>query len=181
MRTSAITNSGNQNNAPGMFRSSDEYTGQNDDQVQQSTQKMDVTLIDAFKIKEINLLIASYIFAMCHNLFVMKADLYIGTEMNRRSIYYDSGSILGVMGSGILVDLVFKKRRFLTILSLNILIFCFDIFLFIKKVDETEQRGPVFMFILGAILQSSNLVYLVLIPMLIAKQHSEDMAENYQF
>jgi len=30
--------------------------------------KMDVTLIDAFKIKEINLLIASYVFAMCHNL-----------------------------------------------------------------------------------------------------------------
>lgn len=29
---------------------------------------MDVTLIDAFKIKEINLLIASYVFAMCHNL-----------------------------------------------------------------------------------------------------------------
>lgn len=30
--------------------------------------RMDVTLIDAFKIKEINLLIASYVFAMCHNL-----------------------------------------------------------------------------------------------------------------
>lgn len=40
--------------------------------------KMDVTLIDAFKIKEINLLIASYIFAMCHNLYVLKSDRYIG-------------------------------------------------------------------------------------------------------
>ena len=40
--------------------------------------KMDVTLIDAFKIKEINLLIASYIFAMCHNLFILKSDQYTG-------------------------------------------------------------------------------------------------------
>ena len=36
--------------------------------------KMDVTLIDAFKIKEINLLIASYVFAMSHNLYILKSS-----------------------------------------------------------------------------------------------------------
>lgn len=36
--------------------------------------KMDVTLIDAFKIKEINLLIASYLFAMCHNVYILKSS-----------------------------------------------------------------------------------------------------------
>ena len=40
--------------------------------------KMDVTLIDAFKIKEINLLIASYIFAMCHNLQILQSENYTG-------------------------------------------------------------------------------------------------------
>ena len=35
--------------------------------------KMDVTLIDAFKIREINLLISSYVFAMCHNLYILKS------------------------------------------------------------------------------------------------------------
>ena len=143
--------------------------------------KMDVTLIDAFKIKEINLLLGSYIFSMCHNLFILKADLYTGQSINHASISEDLGSIFGVMLSGILVDIWFKKRRFLTILVLNILVLFFDVYLFCTKQENYSQRSNLFMFILGAILTSSNLVYLILIPMLIAKQHAEEMALNNAF
>ena len=42
----------------------------------------------------------------------------------------NSGSIVGVICSGLLVDLVFKKRHFLTIALLNVIIFAFDVYLF---------------------------------------------------
>ena len=90
--------------------------------------KMDVTLIDAFKIKEINLLIASYVFSMCHNLQILQSRLYSGIVLD--DFWFQIGSIGGVFISGVLVDLVFKKRLFLTILMLNIPIFGFDIYLF---------------------------------------------------
>jgi len=92
--------------------------------------KMDVTLIDAFKIKEINLLIASYIFAMCHNLQILQSENYIGIGKDLDQKWLNGGSIVGVLVSGALVDLVFKRHRFLTILMLNILIAFFDIYLY---------------------------------------------------
>ena len=90
--------------------------------------RMDVTLIDAFKIKEINLLIASYVFAMCHNLYILKSDKYTGVGLDPN--WYNFGSIVGIIASGALVDLVFKKQRFLTILMLNGFIMILDIILY---------------------------------------------------
>ena len=90
--------------------------------------KMDVTLIDAFKIKEINLLIASYLFAMCHNVYILKSSQYSGIELD--VIMINAGSIAGVICSGILVDIIYKKRHFLTIALLNVIIFAFDIYLY---------------------------------------------------
>jgi len=90
--------------------------------------KMDVTLIDAFKIKEINLLIASYVFAMSHNLYILKSDQYTGLQIDQ--ISFNFGAIFGVLCSGVLVDLVFKKRCFLTILMLNAFITIFDFFMY---------------------------------------------------
>ena len=47
-------------------------------------------------------------------------------------------------------------------------------------------RSPIthvdpFFVCLGAILASNDLIYLILIPMLIAKNHSEKMAQNFRF
>ena len=87
-----------------------------------------MTLIDAFKIKEINLLIGSYIFAMSHNLQILQSDLYTGIKIDE--LWLSIGSIVGVISSGILVDLVFKKLRFLSILILNLFIFASDVYLY---------------------------------------------------
>ena len=128
--------------------------------------KMDVTLIDAFKIKEINLLIASYVFAMCHNLQILQSDLYTGIKLNET--WLSIGSIIGVLISGVLVDLIFKKRLFLTILALNICIFSFDIYFFTQDFSSTSLS--IFQtFLLGSVTSSMSVVYLVLLPTLIAK------------
>ena len=136
---------------------------------------MDVTLIDAFKIKELNLLIFSYVFKTAHNLLILKTEHFTGKSYSERT--FSTGSILGVIIAGTSVDLVFKKNRFLSIFVLNIILFGFDMYLF--SVDNTgkekHELSYAFIFSLGAVLSSSNLIYLVLLPMLIAKQHSERM------
>ena len=101
---------------------------------QQELLKMDVTLIDAFKIKEINLLIASYVFAMCHNLQLLQSNLYSGIQLNETWLAW--GSIIGVLLTGALVDIVFRKRLFLTILALNCCILSFDIYLYCQDFSK---------------------------------------------
>ena len=96
--------------------------------------RMDVTLIDAFKIKEINLLIASYVFAMCHNLQLLQSNLYSGIHLDET--WLACGSIIGVLLTGALVDLVFRKRLFLTILALNCCILSFDVYLFCQDFSN---------------------------------------------
>ena len=154
-----------------------ERIGQEDVTGGSSVQKMDVTLIDAFKIKELNLLIFSYVFKTAHNLLILKTEHFTGKSYSERT--YAMGSILGVLLAGTAVDLVFKKNRFLSIFILNLILICFDIFLF--TINNTgKQEGDIsqwFIFFLGAVLSSSNLIYLVLLPMLIAKQHSERMMQ----
>lgn len=99
---------------------------------------MDVTLIDAFKIKEINLLIASYVFAMCHNLQILQSENYTGISLDQK--WLNGGSIVGVLISGALVDLVFKRHRFLTILMIDIMIFCFDIYLYTQDFSQKNLQ-----------------------------------------
>jgi sugar phosphate permease len=182
IRNSSMSQTNGSSGPAPVFPNSDVYdNNQENQESNMQAQKMDVTLIDAFKIKEINLLIISYIFSMCHNLFVLKSGMYVGTGNSTTDLYYNIGSIVGVILSGMLVDLVFKKRRFLTIFFLAIIIFAFDLYLFIDDKSDQEENHWFFMLLLGATLSSSNLIYLILIPMLIAKQYSEEMAENQRF
>ena len=139
---------------------------------------MDVTLIDAFKIKEINLLISSYVFAMCHNLYILKSPNYTGLQYDNRM--FNFGSIVGIICSGALVDLVFKKQRFLTILMLNVFIVGIDLYLYSQDFSE-DDISEFLTFSLGAVLSSIQIVYLFLLPMLIAKRHSEEMAMTSDF
>lgn len=66
------------------------------------------------------------------------------------------------------------------ILILNILLYIMDIYLF-ATAGSTAQLQPAgentFSTFLGAVLCSNDLIYLILMPMLIAKNHSEKMAQ----
>ena len=88
--------------------------------------------------------------------------------------------MVGILASGILVDLVFKKNRFLTILMLDVFIAGFDVYLYTQ--DFSERSISTFLtFMLGAVMSSLNIIYLILLPMLIAKQHSEEFAMMGEF
>ena len=94
--------------------------------------------------------------------------------------WFALGSMFGIVVSGIVVDLVFKKRRFMTILLLNVFITAFDIYLY-SRGNNKDELGYGLTFALGAVMSSVNIIYLILLPMLIAKQHSEEMAAMGEF
>ena len=96
-----------------------------------STQKQDVTLIDAFQIKQLNLLIFSYVFKAAHGYLILKTEKFTGTSYSEREYAY--GSIIGTLIAGTTVDLVFKKSRFLSIFILNLLLMGFEIFLYTQN------------------------------------------------
>lgn len=99
--------------------------------------------------------------------------------MNLSDTYYYVGAIIGVLLTGLASDLWLRNKRFLMIFIINILLFVLDIYLFITAGDLVSLSTPgnnSFSVFLGAILASNDLIYLVLMPMLIAKNHSEKMA-----
>lgn len=65
------------------------------------------------------------------------------------------------------------------IFLLNSLLLVWDVYLFISASNQTNiQEGGIvtFSIFLGAILESNDLIYLILMPMLISKNHSEKMS-----
>lgn len=64
---------------------------------------------------------------------------------------------------------------------LNACITSFDIFLYAKGDTAGSSISNVTTFFLGAVQSSINIIYLFLLPMLIAKQHSEEMANIGEF
>lgn len=109
-------------------------------------------------------------FRQTHNSFIKDIIYYEGAD-KVDECYYSLGAILGVITTGILCDLVLKKKNFLTICILNIVLFMWDIFLFAQagKPEGSKTEHIVFSCFLGLILASADLIYLILIPMEIAK------------
>jgi len=92
------------------------------------------------------------------------------------------GAIIGVMLTGIAADRWLQNKRFLLILILNILLYVMDIYLFASASSSSDKQlgtagDRTFSTFLGAVLCSSDLVYLILMPMLIAKNHSDKMSQ----
>lgn len=89
------------------------------------------------------------------------------------------GAIIGVMLTGIAADNWLQNKRFIMILILNILLYVMDIYLFASanRTQKLSNSGEnTFSTFLGAVLCSSDLIYLILMPMLIAKNHSDKMS-----
>lgn len=80
------------------------------------------------------------------------------------------GSIAGVILIGLIADYVLRRKRFIMVLILNFMLLLWDIFLF-ASVGSTSTvfSKNIFSVILGALLAGNDLVYLILIPMMIAK------------
>lgn len=133
-------------------------------------------------------MIFSYIFREAHDAFLKQTDSSLAPQNPNEARLiqesYSIGAVVGICFAGVIADLFLKKKRFLIILVLNILLLFWDFYLFFRS--KTATRDPIthvdpFFVGLGAILASNDLIYLILIPMLIAKNHSEKMAQNFRF
>jgi len=73
-----------------------------------------------------------------------------------------------------------QNRRFLAVFILNLIMFFGDIYLFViaKNAGESLKPSPFVTGLLGAVLSSNDLIYLVMIPMYMAKNHSERIANE---
>jgi hypothetical protein len=72
-----------------------------------------------------------------------------------------------------------KNSRFLTVWLLNIALFVWDIYLFYEAgKGGSIKPSPFVTGLMGAILSSNDLIYLVMIPMYMAKNHSERIANE---
>lgn len=139
-----------------------------------------MTLVDALRIRELILLIVSYLLRQTHNTFISENHFYGATD-SVEGIYYYSGAIVGVLLTGVASDIWLPKKRFLMIFILNSFLLFWDIYLFISASptgNVNMRTGGIITFsmFLGAILESADLIYLILMPMLIAKNHSEQMS-----
>ena len=108
---------------------------------------------------------------------------------------YCIGAVIGIVSAGIIGDLLLRSKHFLQILCINCVLLCLDIFLFsttrngengeiTNKFTQPTDLSPGsywFYILLGFSLASNDLIYLILQPMLIAKNHSEMMAANSRF
>jgi hypothetical protein len=110
--------------------------------------KLDVTLIDAFRIKELNLLIISYIFRETHDSFIRQTfelnpvGTYSLQTLNEERLQQENfciGAVIGILSAGIIGDLWLRGKHFLQILMVNCVLLCLDIFLFStsRVVDDS--------------------------------------------
>ncbi len=79
--------------------------------------------------------------------------------------------------TGVLADLVLEKKRFVLLFALNAMLLIWDIYLF-HYVAKTipNDTDTFFSVLLGMFLEGTNLVYLILIPMLIARHMQQNVA-----
>lgn len=74
------------------------------------------------------------------------------------------------MLTGLIADYALRRKRFLMVFIMNFMLLLWDIYLFVSVGStSTELSKNTFSIILGAILAGNNLIYLILIPMMIAK------------
>ena len=78
-----------------------------------------------------------------------------------------------------IADYVLRRKRFVMVLTMNFLLLAWDIFLFASVGKQSSGFSKNFYsLILGAILAGNNLIYLILIPMMIAKINQERLAKE---
>ena len=93
---------------------------------------------------------------------------------------YSIGAIIGILIAGVVGDFFMRNKHFLQILVINCILLGLDIFLFcnpqMSSTDANNSDSDSFFYFVGFALASNDLIYLILMPMLIAKTHSENMA-----
>jgi len=143
----------------------------NPDEVIDPSKMLEVTLIDCLRVKEIGLLISSFLIRETHDKFILVNTKFMAHE-SLDEVWYQFGAVVGVLLTGIISDLVLRDKRFLLLFIMNINLFAYDIYLFIvdsnpKSSKQISKSGSLF---LGTIITGNSLLYLILIPMTLARR-----------
>lgn len=80
--------------------------GSSGQEQQTNKNQCDVTLIDAFVIKELNLLILSYLFRQSHNEFIIDSSEFYQAINNISDMYYGIGGCIGLVATGLCADFI---------------------------------------------------------------------------
>lgn len=81
--------------------------------------------------------------------------------------------------TGIIADFALRRKRFIMVCIMNFLLLVWDVYLF-ASVDSNPSvfSKNMFSLILGAITAGNDLIYLILIPMMIAKVMLERLTKE---
>lgn len=122
----------------------------------------------------------SYLISDTHNQFTRRSQAYTHIEIIDQ-VSVETGAIVGVLLTGLIADYALRRKRFLMVFIMNFMLLLWDIYLFVSVGStSTELSKNTFSIILGAILAGNNLIYLILIPMMIAKVAQERIAQEGQ-
>lgn len=133
------------------------------------SRNLEVTLLDALRIKNIHLLIVSFLIRETHNKYILFNQNYKAKEQIM-PIYYQLGAIAGLLVTGVAADLFLRKQRFFLLFILNTMLLLWDIYLFVDASSAQRTTNAIFDTLLGFFMTGNDLVYLILIPMYIARQ-----------
>ncbi len=140
------------------------------------SKNLEVTVLDALRVREIVLLILSFLLRETHNMYILVDSNYIADDSVNK-FWFQIGAIIGLILTGVLADLVLTKKRFVLLFGLNTLFLIWDIYLFhYVRIAIPGQTDIFFSVLLGMFMEGTNLVYLILIPMLIARQMQHNVA-----
>jgi sugar phosphate permease len=91
---------------------------------------LEVTLMDPFEIKELCLLMISFLIRETHNSFNSQSTKYDNTDIVHE-VYFEVGAIVGLLMTGLIADFALKNKRFLMVFFMNCLLLLWDIYLFV--------------------------------------------------
>ena len=94
-------------------------------------------------------------------------------------MYYQIGAIIGLLLTGLAADVFLRKQRWLLLLLMNVLLLAWDLFLFWKPVKSDDSI--VFSLLVSMFMTGNDLVYLILIPMLVARRLQLNVARVSPF
>jgi hypothetical protein len=134
-------------------------------------------VLNALVITELRSLIASFLFRQTHNTLVQLSPHYRYSQIYDIQVYH-LGGIISMIIVGFLYDKWLYNKPHCMLIVLNCGVLVLDIYLFATCQDVCVSENPQtcknysFSFFQGFCIGGANLLYLILIPMQLARHYS---------
>lgn len=143
--------------------------------------RREITMVDAFAISELNMLMVSYLVRQTHDSFIREISFYDADKLFDAGWYY-AGGMIGMILTGPFLDKVMGgKKPYTVLVSFNFVLVFLDIYIFATASTEgaTQTKNKTFSFFLGLFIAGTNLIYMILIPMMISRRYSLRLSQSF--